>query len=169
MAQAKPIPLTFSPASFVLVPKSPLRVLARSGKWIRGAQRPAEKTLWLLFRRFRSRRLCFFCGRTPRSLHDRPRCSCTTLPVASQAQRNWRQRQLQGEPLVSSASRRCEGSFQQASRIALTKSGRCNNSSGDDFARHLGLIGVAQLFAGSIEGFAHRCNRLSVERSWSHE
>jgi hypothetical protein len=41
--------------------------------------------------------------------------------------------------LVSFAER----GFQQANRITLTKSCRCNNSSGDDLARHFRLTGVA--------------------------
>jgi hypothetical protein len=42
-------------------------------------------------------------------------------------------------PLVGFAER----GFPQANRITLTKSCRCNNSSGDDFARHFRLTGVA--------------------------
>jgi hypothetical protein len=43
-----------------------------------------------------------------------------------------------------------ERSFQQASEITLTKSCRRDNSLGDHFTRHFGLIGVAYLFARGI-------------------
>jgi hypothetical protein len=58
---------------------------------------------------------------------------------------------------------------QQASRITLTKFCRCNNSSGDDFADHLGLAAVLKLFEGGIESFAHRRNRLRVGRCAVYE
>ena len=57
-----------------------------------------------------------------------------------------------------------ERGFQQASRITLTKSCRCDNSSGDGFAHRLPLA-----FAGSVESFTHRRNRLRFERSGLHE
>jgi hypothetical protein len=53
----------------------------------------------------------------------------------------------------------------QASRVALTGSGRRNNSSGDDFTRHFRLAGFVKLAAGCIERFTHRRNRLRLERS----
>jgi hypothetical protein len=57
-----------------------------------------------------------------------------------------------------------ERGFQQASRITLTKSCRCDNSSGDGFAHRLPLA-----FAGGVESFSHRRNRLRFERSGLHE
>jgi hypothetical protein len=43
----------------------------------------------------------------------------------------------------------------QASWIALTNTGRCNNSSGDGFAYDLILAGVRKQFAGGLQSFAH--------------
>jgi hypothetical protein len=68
-------------------------------------------------------------------------------------------------PLVRSAER----SFHQANWITLTKSCRRDNSSGDHFAYRLGLTGVAQLFEGSFESFAHRRNHLGFKHSGLYE
>jgi hypothetical protein len=57
----------------------------------------------------------------------------------------------------------------QANRVTLANSCGCNNSPGDDFARHLGLTGLVKLFARRLESFAHRCNHFRFERSGSYE
>ena len=69
------------------------------------------------------------------------------------------------EWLVSFASGRSERGCQQAGRVALTIFCRCNNSPGDDLARHLGLAGRFKLFEGGFESFAHRRYCLRFERS----
>jgi hypothetical protein len=48
-----------------------------------------------------------------------------------------------GAGLLTPLVRFAERGFPQANRITLTKSCRCNNSSGDDFARHFRPTGVA--------------------------
>ena len=57
----------------------------------------------------------------------------------------------------------------QASRVTFTRSCRCDNSCGDDFARHFGLAGLIKPVAGSLERFTHRRNHLRFERSGSYE
>jgi hypothetical protein len=59
----------------------------------------------------------------------------------------------------SAATPVCGTRFQQATGVTLTKSCRCNDSSGDDFMSHLGQAGIALLFAGSIESLSHRQGR----------
>jgi hypothetical protein len=61
--------------------------------------------------------------------------------------------------LLRSAERGC----QQASRVALTKFCRCNNSPGDDFAHDFRLASLLKLFKGSVESFAHLRNCLGSE------
>jgi hypothetical protein len=55
-----------------------------------------------------------------------------------------------GRQLASFASSPSKPSFPQANRVTLTKYCSCNNPSGDNFARHFRVIGVASLLAGSI-------------------
>jgi hypothetical protein len=52
----------------------------------------------------------------------------------------------------------------QANWIALSKSCRYNNSSGDHLAHYLMLAGGVKL-AGGLESFTHRCDRLGFESS----
>jgi ubiquinone/menaquinone biosynthesis C-methylase UbiE len=66
--------------------------------------------------------------------------------------------------LLSPLVRVAERGFPQANWITLTKSCRCNNSSGDDVARHFRPAGVAKLFAGSFKSFTHLRNCLGSER-----
>src|SRR5258708_32756760 len=57
----------------------------------------------------------------------------------------------------------------EADRITLTKFCCCNNPPGDSFPGHVGLAGVLKLFDGAFDSFAHRRNRLRIERSRVHE
>jgi len=52
---------------------------------------------------------------------------------------------------LASSERDCA----QANRVTLTKTGRCDYSSGNDFAHYLMPPGVAKHFAGGLESFAH--------------
>src|SRR5262249_19439776 len=84
----------------------------------------------------------------------------THRPPHAHANSNSKSHNHCAEVLVGLAER----GFQQASRITLTKSCRCDNSSGDGFAHRLPLA-----FARGVESFTHRRNRLRFERSGLHE
>jgi hypothetical protein len=62
-----------------------------------------------------------------------------------------------------------ERGFQQASRIALTKFCRSNNSCRDALPYHFWLATTLKLFESGFESFAHRRNCLGVEPSRSHK
>jgi hypothetical protein len=64
------------------------------------------------------------------------------------------------QPKVSSP----ECSFAQTNRITLPKPYRVNYSFGHYFAYHLGLVGVPQLFASSLQYSGHHRNCLGSER-----
>src|SRR5262245_32179766 len=74
-----------------------------------------------------------------------------------------------GRRSVSFARRLSKRGCPQASWVTLTGSCRCNNSSGDDFARHLRLASLVKLVAGRLESFAHRRDHLGLERAGSYE
>ena len=71
--------------------------------------------------------------------------------------------------LVSVASRPSKPGFPQANRVAITKSCRCNNASGDYLAHDFRLAGTAKHFAGGFKSFIHRRQRFRSERSRSYE
>jgi hypothetical protein len=50
----------------------------------------------------------------------------------------------------------------QADRVVLAGFGRCDDTQGDHFARH---FAIPNLFHGGIESFAHRGDRLGIERA----
>jgi hypothetical protein len=60
------------------------------------------------------------------------------------------------------ASPASERGFEQASRVVLTSSCRCNNSCGDAFPHHVRLTGVLKLFKGGVQSLAQLRNCLGV-------
>ena len=57
----------------------------------------------------------------------------------------------------------------QANRVTLANSCRCNNSSGDDFARHSRLARLVKFFARGVESFTHHRNHFRFESSGLYE